>query len=276
MPFIMNKKQSIKARSLCGRLRGVARVAADRAVQEGKDPALAKHAAVIRDLSKRVMKDIIEIGRRLTEAKKLVGHGNKRPSMDQPTPGWAAWLKTEFDWSEGTALNFMHVFEFAEDLKNKKFMDLTVESLEIAPSAMYKLAQPSTPDAVRDEMMGRAGAGEAITNSAVQEALTTHAAADEAISTDETPPPPAADDEQQAAAEPRPAGAGNGQFVEDEDAWVRGLYYRAHKAIGDALRHKDWSKYIIDRGVIEMVKQCAEAWRELADYLEQRDGQIGH
>jgi len=40
------------------------------------ETALADHAAVIRELAKRGIGDTIEIGRRLTEAKKLVGHGN--------------------------------------------------------------------------------------------------------------------------------------------------------------------------------------------------------
>ena len=50
--------------------------------------ALAEHAAVIRALGKRVVGDIIEIGRRLTEAKRLAGHG-----------GWLPWL----DWRDAAS-----------------------------------------------------------------------------------------------------------------------------------------------------------------------------
>jgi hypothetical protein len=37
---------------------------------------LAKHAAAIRRLGKRVVADVIEIGRLLTECKRICGHGN--------------------------------------------------------------------------------------------------------------------------------------------------------------------------------------------------------
>jgi Protein of unknown function (DUF3102) len=252
----------IKARSLCGRLRGVARAAAERAAQEGQDPALAKHAAVIRELSKRVMKDIIEIGRRLTEAKELVGHGN-----------WAGWLKTEFDWSAGTALNFMHVFTFAEDYKSKKFTDLNIADLNIAPSAMYALARPSMPDEVRDDMMERAGAGEAITNTKVKEALATHAAAGEAISTDETPPPPppAADEAITTDETPPPTAADESPPPEEisENTWLGRRLIVANKAAGDAWL-EDWTQFELDAVVMDAVRATAEAWRKLVEYLEQR------
>jgi len=122
---------------------------------------LAEHARVIRDLNKRAIQDIIEIGRRLTLAKERVGHGN-----------WAAWLETEFSWSESTALNFMRVFELAEELKSKNvnFTDSNIAVLDIALSAWYALAQPGTNPEVRDEIVERAAAGETITNKTVQEA----------------------------------------------------------------------------------------------------------
>jgi hypothetical protein len=43
------------------------------------DPTLAEHAAEIRGLGKRVVGDVIEIGRRLTECKRICGHGNWLP-----------------------------------------------------------------------------------------------------------------------------------------------------------------------------------------------------
>jgi hypothetical protein len=57
---------------------------------------LAEHADAIRSLGKQTVAKIIEIGRRLAEAKRLVGHGN-----------WLPWLNREFGWTEQTALNFM-------------------------------------------------------------------------------------------------------------------------------------------------------------------------
>jgi hypothetical protein len=59
------------------------------------DPSieLAQHAAGARQ---RVVADVIEIGRRLTESKKICGHGN-----------WLPWLDREFNWQEQTARNFI-------------------------------------------------------------------------------------------------------------------------------------------------------------------------
>src|SRR5262245_41804252 len=88
--------------------------------------ALTEHAAEIRRLGRRVAADVIEIGRRLTECKRLCGHGN-----------WLPWLDREFGWEESTALNHMRVHELS---KSANFADL---SLPI--SGLYLLAAPSTP-----------------------------------------------------------------------------------------------------------------------------------
>src|SRR5262245_57268477 len=101
--MMKTRKQRPKAKPKCNRLRRVAKAATERALQEGQDPKLAERAEIIRTLGKRVITDIIEIGRQLTLAKDEVGHGH-----------WADWLKQEFDWSEGTALNFMRVYALAE------------------------------------------------------------------------------------------------------------------------------------------------------------------
>ncbi|MGJ5049946.1 DUF3102 domain-containing protein [Bradyrhizobium oligotrophicum] len=112
--------------------------------------ALAEHAAVIRALGKRVIRDIIEIGRRLIDSKQRLGHGNFLP-----------WIEREFGWSEQTARNFMQVQEVA--LKSPKFGDLAVPV-----SGLYLLAQPSTPDDARDEVITRAEAGERLSVADVQ------------------------------------------------------------------------------------------------------------
>jgi hypothetical protein len=57
---------------------------------------LRGHARVIQRLGRRAIRDIIEIGRRLTDAKDRVGHGK-----------FLTWLAAEFGWSERTAENFM-------------------------------------------------------------------------------------------------------------------------------------------------------------------------
>jgi len=226
-------KHKPKAKPKCKGVRGVARAAAERAVQEGQDPELAKHAAVIRKLSKRAITDIIEVGRQLKLAKGRVGHGN-----------WEPWLKKEFGWSAATALNFIHVYELAEDYKSVKFTDL-----RIAPSALYALARPSTPDEVRDEMMERAEAGKPISNNDVQEAIQATPA--------ETEQPAQEGSEEQAEEQVSP------------DTWNGRRMLVANKAAGDA-RIEDWTKFALKEGVFQAVKNTADAWRRLVEHFEQQ------
>jgi hypothetical protein len=149
------QKSTIKLRPLCKTSRDAAKEARERATREGTNPELAEHAALIRERSKRVIADIIEIGHRLHLAKQLVEYG-----------GWAAWLDKEFGWSDDTALNFIHVFELSEKHDSRNFRDL-----KIAPSALYLLARKSTPDATRDAIIERAEAGETINLKTVRESL---------------------------------------------------------------------------------------------------------
>jgi hypothetical protein len=100
-------------------------------------PVLAEHADAIKALGKRIIADLIEIGRRLCECKAILGHGN-----------WLPWLEREFGWSDDTALNFMRAHELA---KFRNFTDLS-----LPPSALYLLARPSTPETIRDEILARA------------------------------------------------------------------------------------------------------------------------
>jgi Protein of unknown function (DUF3102) len=78
-------------------------------------------------LGKRAVADIIEIGRRLIEAKAIAGHG-----------GWELWLEREFGWGDTTARNFMNVAH----LMSKS---ATVADLSIDVRGLYRLAAPSTP-----------------------------------------------------------------------------------------------------------------------------------
>lgn len=106
----------------------------------------------IKTLVKRSAQDIIEIGQKLTEVKARLGHGN-----------FGAWLEAEFEWSESAAQKLMSV---AHKFKNVNFTDLS-----IAPSALYMLAAPSTPDEAVDEAMQRAQNGERITYNAAKEIM---------------------------------------------------------------------------------------------------------
>ena len=104
----------------------------------------------IRGLIKRTAQGILDIGQKLLEIKEKLGHGN-----------FLNWLKTEFNWSEPSAQRFMQV---ARQFKSIDLMDL-----EIAPSALYILSAPSTPDSVRQEAVSRAKAGENITYTTAKE-----------------------------------------------------------------------------------------------------------
>jgi hypothetical protein len=114
---------------------------------------LAAHADAIRMLGKHTIHNIIEIGRHLTEARDDVGHGN-----------WLFWLSREFGWSDHTARNFMQVYELALKSEN-------ISNLDISASALYRLARPSTPVEVREEVIERAKTGERITVAAVKEVV---------------------------------------------------------------------------------------------------------
>jgi hypothetical protein len=114
------------------------------------DIVLAEHAAVIRALGKRVVGDVIEIGRRLAECKVIAGHGN-----------WLPWLEREFGWDERTAQRFISVSELAG--KYDKLSDLTVPV-----SSLYLLAAPSMPPEARQAVI-EAAADDRLTHEQVKE-----------------------------------------------------------------------------------------------------------
>jgi hypothetical protein len=108
---------------------------ADRLIRESVSAALhdyrAEHAEAIRVLGRRVAGDIIEIGNRLIAVRERLPHGR-----------WLPWLDQEFGWGETTARKFMAVAEsFGES-------SLSVD-LPIDASALYALAGPTVPPAVR-------------------------------------------------------------------------------------------------------------------------------
>ena len=105
-------------------------------------PVLAEQAEAIRVLGRRVVEDAIEIGRRLAECKEMLGHGD-----------WLPWLEREFQWSERTARNFMQMHELSMKSAN-------IAELDLPLTGFYLLAAPSTSEAVRNDVLARAEAGE--------------------------------------------------------------------------------------------------------------------
>lgn len=98
----------------------------------------------IKGLFKQTVENILAIGQRLNEVKERLPHGQ-----------WLDWLKGEFDWTERTARNYRQV---AQQFKSANFSEL-----DIAASALYVLAAPSTSEEAREEALARAQAGERIT-----------------------------------------------------------------------------------------------------------------
>jgi DUF3102 family protein len=117
------------------------------------DPVLAEHVAAIRQLGKRVVADVVEIGRRLSECKRICGHGN-----------WLPWLDREFGWTEKTAERFMSVHALAGKSDNLSNLDLPI-------SGLYLLAAPSTPKEARDAIIERVQGGEPVSVAEVKQTI---------------------------------------------------------------------------------------------------------
>ena len=119
-------------------------------LDSGTSTFVREQTEEIRGLMKRTAQGILDIGQKLLEIKEKLGHGN-----------FLNWLKTEFNWSEPSAQRFMQVA--------RQFKSIDLMNLEIAPSALYILSAPSTPDSVRQEAVSRAKAGENITYTTAKE-----------------------------------------------------------------------------------------------------------
>jgi hypothetical protein len=115
--------------------------------------SLAEHAAEIRRLGKRVVADVIEIGARLTECKRICGHGQ-----------WLPWLDREFGWSADTAERFIQVNALSNQIPQLAEFNLPI-------SGLYVLAAPSTPPEARDAIIERAQAGEPVSVSEIKQTI---------------------------------------------------------------------------------------------------------
>lgn len=125
-----------------------------------EDAAFVEERTVeIKALVKRTTRNILEIGEKLVQVKERLGHGL-----------FGKWLESEFEWSQDTANNFMRVAQhFADNPKISEF----------APSALYLLAAPSTPDTARQEALKLAERGETVTHTKAKSIVERHKADDE-------------------------------------------------------------------------------------------------
>jgi Protein of unknown function (DUF3102) len=115
---------------------------------------LANHAEKIRDLIKRTGSNIVEIGNLLIECKKIAGHGH-----------WLPWLEQEFGWKERTAQRYMRIAHAVESNPSG------LADLDLPMEGLYLFTAPSTPEAVRKEIITRAEKGEKITVAEVKDKI---------------------------------------------------------------------------------------------------------
>lgn len=104
----------------------------------------------IKHILRRTAQDLVVFGQKLTEVKEQLGHGNFRN-----------WLLSEFELSLSAATKFMQVYQ--------QFKDVNFTNLNVAVSALYLLAAPSTPTEARHQALVRAQEGEPITYSKAKE-----------------------------------------------------------------------------------------------------------
>lgn len=97
--------------------------------------SVAAKTEKMRALIRRAATDVREIGRQLIQVKAILGHGR-----------WGEYLFRSFGWEEQTARNCMNVAVRFANVKSPKFGDF-------APSVLYLLAAPSTPQGAVDEVL---------------------------------------------------------------------------------------------------------------------------
>jgi hypothetical protein len=124
------------------------------------DPVLTEHAEEIRRLSKRVVADIIEIGRRLKHAHDLLRRGR-----------WLTWLEREFGWAHDTATRYIDLFEFSQqEFELRKLRNLD----DLPVSALYLLSKASCPPGARAEIGDRVDRGERLSVAKVSHVISRH------------------------------------------------------------------------------------------------------
>lgn len=107
----------------------------------------------IRERLQRSAQDIWEIGNKLADVRSRLKHGQ-----------FDTWLKAEFGWSRRTAYNFINVYEAFPERAN-------FAQINIATSALYLLAAPSTSQGLRDEVLQRAKEGEPVTYKEIRQVI---------------------------------------------------------------------------------------------------------
>ena len=115
---------------------------------------ILQYTGEIKERLRRTAQDVWEVGQKLTQVRAQLEHGQ-----------FEGWLSAEFGWSRRTAYNFINVYEAFSETTN-------FYQLDIATSALYKLAAPSTPKSIRHKFLAKAQQGKKITHREISQALT--------------------------------------------------------------------------------------------------------
>ena len=116
-----------------------------------KTRSIKKDIEEIQIASKLTITKVIDIGKKLFEVQKDLGHGNFTP-----------WLEAEFAWDTRTANRYMSVV--------KRFKSDSLSDLKnLLPSALYQLAPESVPEEAVIEAKRRARQGEVLGEKAAKE-----------------------------------------------------------------------------------------------------------
>lgn len=110
----------------------------------------------INEQLKVTVQAIWQIGQKLVEVRNCLSYGE-----------FNAWLKVEFQWSRSTAYNYINVFETFGSCPN-------FGQLNIAASALYLLAAPSSSKEAREEALESARRGEIVTYSKAKAIVSSH------------------------------------------------------------------------------------------------------
>lgn len=107
----------------------------------------------LKGLLRAAAQNIYDIGAKLTDVREQLRHNREG--------GFEGWLDAEFGMSPRTAYRFINVYEQFANSAN-------LAELDIAASALYLLAAPSTPEAAREEALRQAEQGQRITHQAAK------------------------------------------------------------------------------------------------------------
>lgn len=110
----------------------------------------------LKTLFRETAQNIFTIGEKLADVRDRLQH-NKSGGFD-------GWIEKEFGLGRSAAYRFINVYERFANRPN-------LGQLEVATSALYLLAAPSTPDDVVDQVIQRAESGEKITHKDARQAV---------------------------------------------------------------------------------------------------------